>query len=93
MKLRDRIGRTLLTAGGDGVVREWNLIWDAPDKPEVEPSTNGPWDLTPGNPDKPTIIALDCMENSETFVAGDDRNDIWEVDEDPKVMIRGSQAM
>jgi microtubule-associated protein-like 6 len=92
MKLRDRIGRTLLTAGGDGVVREWNLIWDAPDKPEVEPSTNGPWDLTPGNPDKPTIIALDCMENSETFVAGDDRNDIWEVDEDPKVMIEGQSG-
>ena len=86
MKLRDRNGAVLLTAGGDGMVREWNLIWDAPDKPEVEASPNGPYTLgKAGEPDKPTVISLDCMDNQDTFVAGDDRNDIWEVDEDPQV--------
>eukprot|EP01044_Picomonas_judraskeda_P014565 COSAG03_NODE_2331_length_2879_cov_1.649281_2_plen_494_part_00 len=73
-------------------MREWSLFWDAPDNPEIEPSPNGPWDLKPGDPNKPTIIALDCEANSDTFVAGTDRNDIWEVDEDPRVMVEGQSG-
>jgi WD40 repeat protein len=84
----------LVTAGGDGIIRESVLNWDDPDDVTFTPSAiedTGPFTLgEPGEPDVPSVISLDCLDGC--IVAGDDRNDIWEVDADPKVMVEGQSG-
>ena len=92
MKLREG-GSQLLTAGGDGTVRQWDMSYPLAGPDGIEQSEDGEWPLAPDDPAGPsTVIALDCMPNSDTFIAGDDRNDIWEVDEDPQVMVEGQSG-
>lgn len=49
----------------------------------------GPFTLGGGD-HVPSVISLDCLDGF--IVAGDDSNDIWEVDADPKVMVEGQSG-
>ena len=51
------------------------------------------WPPERGQGDEPEIVALDCDPDPPyNFIVGTADNDIWEVDEDPSVIIEGQSG-
>eukprot|EP00873_Tetraselmis_striata_P042208 jgi/Tetstr1/462472/TSEL_007468.t1 len=90
LRLRDD-GTVLLSGGADGLVMMWGV-----DKgglsalirvmPVVLPSQ-----LQDGE-EPPKIVSLDCVPGSDVFMVGTKGCDIFEVDNDPEMLIEGHSA-
>lgn len=80
----------VLSGGGDGKIKQWKI--------ETTPSFNlvetKVFDLKDVDPDGPPrkFTGLDIMPGQDTFVAADSENDIWEIDDDPRVMVEGQSG-
>ncbi|KAK9816488.1 hypothetical protein WJX72_000919 [[Myrmecia] bisecta] len=89
LRLREDL-KTLLSGGADGHV----LVWDVSSGdlgaqlqmvPMVLASQVG--EVTP-----PALRALDCRPGSDQFIAGTAAGDIWEVDNEPSILIWGHES-
>ena len=80
-------GRTMLSGGADGRV----LVWDVSSGALGSVLRSVTLDAPPGER-VPALRSLDCMPGSDVFVAGTSSCDIWEVDQDPEVLIYGHSA-
>ena len=80
----------VLSGGGDGVIVKWKIETT----PSVDLVEAKRFDLKLVDPDGPPrkFTGLDCMPGSDTFVAADSENDIWEIDDDPRVMVEGQSG-
>ena len=80
-------GRTLLSAGADGRVLSWDVSnGDLRAGFSVRAEVRSPYDSKA----RPVFKSLDCHpDGGDVFIAGTRACDIWEIDNDPEVLIFG----
>ena len=85
-------GSSIMSAGGDGMVITWDIKPDGDNVLEKAPNQKPA--LKEEDGDAPALLAVDADPNDDsTFIAGSEANDIWEVDDDPKVLVEGQSAL
>ena len=79
---------SLLSGGVGGVIKEWT--WDQSSTLSLKKE----YDIRNLGADKvPEVVSIDIdPQDDQKFVAGTAGNDVWEVDEDPRVMVEGQSA-
>ena len=84
-----RCGTKMVSGGADGVVIVWALS-EGTREPGEQLRRFSLFEEDEGAP--PAVRALDSAPDSDAFIAGTNRCDIWEVDETPSAIIDGHQG-
>mmetsp|Transcript_32689 Transcript_32689/g.92738 ORF Transcript_32689/g.92738 Transcript_32689/m.92738 type:complete len:986 (+) Transcript_32689:227-3184(+) len=84
--------KALLSGGADGMVISWAVSADGIEStPQLVMPVALPSQLQQGE-QPPKITALDCLPGTNVFIVGTKGCDIYEVDEDPEMLIEGHSA-
>eukprot|EP01050_Picozoa_sp_SAG11_P012354 SAG11_NODE_1367_length_5098_cov_4.225445_6_plen_257_part_00 len=87
--VREEDGK-VISGGGDGKI----ILWEIKTEPFQLVQAKQLFDSTMVDPDGPPrmFTGLDYDPIGKTVVAADSENDMWEVDDDPRVMVEGQSG-
>ena len=81
----------LITAGADSKLIVWKLEPDDEGVMQIKPEND--YILSQDDELGGCVVGMDCaLDDDEKFIAGDDKNDIWNVDDDSEVLIQGQSG-